>query len=59
MSLNINRNIDLIIYRADGLMGSLVCEYLSNNYLNNLTWAIAEKDRFRLEELKKKLKLKK
>jgi short subunit dehydrogenase-like uncharacterized protein len=52
-----NRNFDLIIYGADGLVGKLVCEYINVHYANNIKWAIAGKDRNSLEDIKKKLKL--
>lgn len=52
-----NRNFDLIIYGADGLVGKLVCEYINSRYATYVRWAIAGKDRSSLEDVKKKLKL--
>ncbi len=52
-----SRNLDLIVYGANGLTGRLFTEYVSRQY-GNLKWAIAGKDRDSLEEVKRKLKLK-
>ncbi len=50
-----NIKVDLIVFGATGFTGKLVVEYLIKNYGSDnqkFTWAIAGRDREKLEELK-------
>jgi short subunit dehydrogenase-like uncharacterized protein len=57
MAMASNRNLDLIVYGADGLVGRLVCDYIQKNY-NELRWAIAGRDNDSLRNIISELQLK-
>ena len=52
-----NREYQIILYGATGFTGRLCAEYLKNNY-PEIKWAIAGRDRQKLEALKNSLDLK-
>ena len=52
-----NREYQIILYGATGFTGKLCAEYLKNNY-PEIKWAIAGRDRQKLEALKNSLDLK-
>ena len=50
------KNLDIVIYGATGFTGKLCAKYLSENSVD-LNWAIAGRNKEKLEELKKELSL--
>ena len=50
------KNLDIVVYGATGFTGKLCAKYLSENS-DNLNWAIAGRNKEKLEELKKELSL--
>ena len=50
------KNLDIVVYGATGFTGKLCAKYLSENYVD-LNWAIAGRNKEKLEELKKELSL--
>ena len=51
-----NREYQIILYGATGFTGKLCAEYLKNNY-PEIKWAIAGRDKAKLERLKESLNL--
>ena len=49
-----SRDLDIVVYGATGFTGRLVAEYLAERYRDdgNLRWAIAGRNRDRLEEVR-------
>ncbi len=50
------KNLDIVVYGATGFTGKLCAKYLSENSVD-LNWAIAGRNKEKLEELKKELSL--
>ena len=50
------KNLDIVVYGATGFTGKLCAKYLSENS-DDLNWAIAGRNKEKLEELKKELSL--
>ena len=50
------KNLDIVVYGATGFTGKLCAKYISENS-DNLNWAIAGRNKEKLEELKKELSL--
>ena len=50
------KNLDIVVYGATGYTGKLCAKYLSENSVD-LNWAIAGRNKEKLEELKKELSL--
>ena len=50
------KNLDIVVYGATGFTGQLCAKYLSENS-DDLNWAIAGRNKEKLEELKKELSL--
>ena len=50
------KNLDIVVYGATGFIGKLCAKYLSENSVD-LNWAIAGRNKEKLEELKKELSL--
>ena len=50
------KNLDIVVYGATGFTGKLCAKYLSGNSVD-LNWAIAGRNKEKLEELKKELSL--
>jgi len=55
MSSRANRKFDVIVYGASGYSGAITCEYIANKAPRNFKWAIAGRDKVKLDELKKRL----
>ena len=54
-----NRKFDIVVWGASGFTGRLVCQYLAKNYglgeTSQLQWAIAGRNRKKLENLQREL----
>ncbi|EDQ88715.1 uncharacterized protein MONBRDRAFT_37312 [Monosiga brevicollis MX1] len=49
------RTYDVIVYGATGFTGFLVAEYLAERYAGQITWAVAGRNKTKLEEVRSKL----
>lgn len=54
---NGQRNLDLIVYGANGFVGKLVCDYINRTY-REMKWGIASNDMSALSATIRELKLK-
>ena len=54
-----NKKFDLIVWGATGYTGKLVCEYIFKKYKKtNLNWALAGRNKYKIDGLISSLKLK-
>ena len=51
------RDYQIIVWGATGFTGQIVTEYLHNNYVNEIRWAIAGRNIEKLQNVKQKLQL--
>ena len=47
-----SKDFDLIVFGATSFTGRLVVEYLDNNYKDNISWALAGRNKEKLEAVK-------
>ena len=50
-----SKDFDLIVFGATSFTGKLVVEYLDNNYKDNISWALAGRNKEKLEAVKEQL----
>ena len=50
-----SKDFDLIVFGATSFTGKLVVEYLDNNYKDNISWALAGRNKEKLEVVKEQL----
>ena len=55
---NLKRKYDVVVWGVTGFTGTLVAEYLAKNY-PALTWAVAGRSKSRIEDVLRKLSVKK
>ena len=48
---------DLVMFGATGFTGKLVCEYINSKYSDSLNWAIAGRNKDKLENVSNELGL--
>ena len=52
-----DKNYEIIVYGATGFTGQICCKYLRDNY-TDLNWALAGRNKEKLEQIKSELNLK-